>query len=75
MKVRSEAVKTGMDTRRAMGGFRRRPEVLLQASTSTSRNPTECAQFMRSINWDRSQTWSSVTPQYETGSNIQQEPC
>ena len=44
----------GMDARRATGRFRRRPAAKLQASTSTSRNPTECAQFMQSMNWDRS---------------------
>jgi hypothetical protein len=30
---------------------------------SMSRSLKERAQFMLRINWDRSQTWSSVTPQ------------
>jgi hypothetical protein len=47
MKVRSEAVQTGMDAKRATEG----PAGVL---ASTSRRPNERPQFMQFINWDRS---------------------
>ena len=43
MKVRSEAAQTGVATRRATEGFRRRTCSFAAGLDSTSRNPTERA--------------------------------